>query len=72
MRKLNFTTETGKCIQIVLTMDDVTDDADYFIYYKDREKFLDTAKLLMSKFRTKKVTKKVAQELINRNLLWKN
>lgn len=72
MSSITFITAAGKSIQIVATVDDVTDDASFFIYYKDRYKFLDTAKLLMSKFHTKKITKKVAQELIKRNLLWKN
>ena len=72
MKYLSFIIPSGKRIQFVISVDDVTDNADYYIYYEDRVKILDTIKLLVSKFKADRVTKGIAKELIGRKLLWKN
>ena len=72
MKCLSFVIPSGKKLDMVISIDDVTEHADYYMYYKDRYEILDTIKLLKSKFKTNIVTASIAKELINRKLLWKN
>ena len=72
MKHVSFLTPGNKRIQIVDRIDDVSADADYFIYMKDAETLNEELGVLMYQQRTKVVTKEIAQELIEKGLLWKN
>ena len=72
MNSIKFKTGGGKLIEIVKDIDNLSNDSDFFIYYKDRYDVHERLEELLDSYNEKSVTKDIAEILLKEKLLWQN